>query len=355
MVCCVRRCRYIANRKEAGTLDIKTRRKMVAILRVLQDSPTPLGSQRIAEMLLMSGVDLSERAVRNYLAQADELGWTENLGRRGRRLTPQGSQEIEGALVVDKVGFVSARVDALAFQMDFDLSTLSGSVIVNISCLSPRDLHPALHELIPVFDANLGMGRLLGFGVAGERIGDFRVPRGCVAIATVCSVSINALLLHAHIPVTSRFGGLVQLEKTRPRRFTQIITYDGSSLDPLEIFIRGHMTTVADAAHTGAGILGASFREAPAVTAADVRRIADLSEAAGLGGTLAIGNPGQPLLDIPVGQGRVGIVVCGGLNPIAAVHEAGIAMTSTAMSTLCDFSELFDYRDLELMVSSKGA
>ena len=27
----------------------------------------------------------------------------------------------------------------------------------------------------------------------------------------------------------------------------------------------------------------------------------------------------QPLLDVPVPQGRVGLIVCGGLNPIAAV------------------------------------
>ena len=38
-------------------MDIKTRRKMTAILRTLQHSPKPLGSQRIAEALLEACFD----------------------------------------------------------------------------------------------------------------------------------------------------------------------------------------------------------------------------------------------------------------------------------------------------------
>ena len=75
-------------------------------------------------------------------------------------------------------------------------------------------------------------------------------------------------------------------------------------------------------------------------------RLAALSEKAGLGGLFATGSPNQPLLDIPVGQGRVGLVVCGGLNPVAAVVEAGIPVASTAMSTLCEFEALKHYRKL---------
>jgi hypothetical protein len=335
-------------------VDIKTRRKMNAILRVLHDAPKPLGSQRIAEALSLSGFDLNERSVRNYLAQADALGWTDNLGRRGRHLTALGRHELEGALVVDKVGFVSARVDTLAFQMDFDPRTREGRVILNISTVSPRDIRPAVARLQEVFNAKLGMGRLVAVGMPGEQIGTFQVPRDCFAIGTVCSVSINGIFLRANIPTTSRFGGLVQLEAGQPKRFTQIITYEGSSLDPLEVFIRGHMTSVSEAARTGSGILGASFREVPSVAMPDVRRWADISEEMGLGGVLAMGSPNQPLLDVPVSQGRIGLVVCGGLNPIAAIVEAGIAVTSTAMSTLCDYSKLINYTDLELAIGRKS-
>jgi len=335
----------LTNRR-ANEMDIRTRRKMVSVLRVLREAERPLGGERIAEALRQSGTDLSERSVRNYLAEADALGWTENLGRRGRAITALGREELDDALVVDKVGYVAARVDELAYRMSFDVLTRKGTVILNISTVSVDDAHEAIRHLSTVYDSGLGMGRLVALGVPGQQVGGFQVPEGLIAIGTVCSVSINGIFLHANIATTSRFGGLLELEAGVPKRFTQIIHYDGTSLDPLEIFIRGFMTSVKQAATTGNGILGASFREVPTVALAEVKRLVRLSEQAGTGGVLAVGRPNQPLLDIPVAMGRTGLVVCGGLNPVAAIVESDLAMTSAAMHSLCDFDELFDYTEL---------
>jgi repressor of nif and glnA expression len=324
-------------------LEKKTERNMVTILRTLRDAPGPLGAERIAEQLHAAGTHLSERAVRNYLAQADGNGWTRNLGRRGRTLTAAGRQEVDGALVIDKVGFVSARVDALTYQMTLDPLTRKGTVILNISTLAMEDARAAVAELVQAYGANLGMGRLLAVGKPGDMVGDFRCPDGRLVIGSICSVSINGLFMRANISTRSRFGGLLEIEDRQPKRFTQIINYDGTSLDPLEIFIRGHMTSVGRAARTGSGVIGASFREVPVAAMGEVRRIAALSERLGLGGVFAFGLPNQPLLDIPVAQGCAGLVIAGGLNPIAAIVESGIDTTSAAMHTLCDFSQLVPY------------
>ncbi len=321
-------------------VDIATQRKMVAILRVLRDASGPLGSKRIDEELRLSGLELSERTIRNYLAHSDDLGWTINLGRRGRRLTQKGLEEVDGALVADKVGFVAARVDELAYAMNYDVHTNRGELIVNISTVARQDFRHALSVMRPIFKAGLGMGRMVAFRREGERLGNVPVPKGRMAIGTVCSVSINGMFLKAGIATTSRFGGLLELQDGQPKRFLQIINYDGSSLDPLEIFIRGHMTSVMEAAMTGNGVIGASFREVPSIALPEVRRIAALSDQLGLGGLLVVGRPNQPLLDIPVAQGRAGLIVCGGLNPVAAVVESGIASQSHAMSCLCDVQAL---------------
>jgi len=58
----------------------------------------------------------------------------------------------------------------------------------------------------------------------------------------------------------------------------------------------------------------------------------------GIGGILAIGRPSQPLFDIPVSEGYCGMVVLGGLNPIAAVREAGIRVSIQSLAGLLDFS-----------------
>ncbi len=331
-----------------NTLDLKTRRRMIAITRILHDAATSLGSERIAHTLGVSGITISERSVRNYLAQLDGLGFTVNLGRRGRKLTEAGLAELEASLVVEKVGYIAAKVDTLSYKMNFDIETRQGRIILNISTVRANEARQALRIMSDVYQARLGMGRLVAVAREGEFLGGFRVPPGKVGFGTVCSVSLNGILLHANIATVSRFGGLLELEDARPSRFTQIIHYDGSTLDPLEIFIRSHMTSVGVAAQTGIGALGASFREIPAVALPEVRRLVKQSDQLGLGGVLAIGSPDQPLLDIPVTVGRVGMIVCGGLNPIAAVVEYGIDVTSTAMSALCDFAELRDYREIRL-------
>ncbi|HOE66935.1 MAG TPA: NrpR regulatory domain-containing protein [Candidatus Hydrogenedentes bacterium] len=335
-------------------MDIKTQRKMVSILRVLRSDESPMGSERIAHDLELAGAPLTERTIRNYLALADALGWTENLGRRGRRITSAGIREVERALVMDKVGFIAARVEELAYQMDFDPHTRKGKVILNITTFPLADVRAAFAAMDEVFRAGLGMGHLCALAFPGERLGGIQTPKGCCAIGTVCSVTINGLLLRARIAATSRFGGLLELEKRQPKRFVQIITYDGTTLDPLEIFIRGHMTSVAQTAQTGSGFVGASFREIPMSCLGEARRLISEADRVGLGGVLVVGNPGQPLLDVPVTQGRVGLIVFGGLNPIAAVVETGIAVTSTAMCALCDYPSLVDVAQLPNLFSAKG-
>jgi repressor of nif and glnA expression len=49
---------------------------------------------------------------------------------------------------------------------------------------------------------------------------------------------------------------------------------------------------------------------------------------------------------MPVGIDKVGLVVVGGLNPIAAVEESGIATRSRAMSTLYDYENLVTFKEL---------
>ncbi len=53
-----------------------------------------------------------------------------------------------------------------------------------------------------------------------------------------------------------------------------------------------------------------------------------------------MGNPIDPLCEIPVGVNRVGMVLLGGLNPVAVAEEMGIHTENQAMSTTMEFSRL---------------
>ncbi len=321
-------------------------RKALAILRVLDQAGEPLGSSRLASELANFGVHLTDRAIRYHLGRLDEAGLTEPLGRQGRRLTEAGRQELADASVSDKVTLVISRLERLAYQTTFDLATRQGKVVLNISLLPAEALEAALRVMRPVFLAGLCTSDLVAIYPAGQNVGDTRVPPGMVGIGTVCSVTINGILLSHGIPMQSEFGGLLELAGHEPLRFTDLINYGGTSLDPLEIFIKGKMTSVTPAARGEAGKVGASFRIIPGAARSQFVQLADEMAQAGIRGVAAVGQPSQSLLEIPVPLERIGVILYAGLNPGAAVEEAGIETSNRAMGAMADFSDLVSFRRL---------
>jgi repressor of nif and glnA expression len=57
-----------------------------------------------------------------------------------------------------------------------------------------------------------------------------------------------------------------------------------------------------------------------------------------------MGRPNQPLFGIPVSDGHAGLVVLGGLNPVAAIREAGY---SVRLRSLAGIEEYTRFRPLE--------
>lgn len=82
--------------------------------------------------------------------------------------------------------------------------------------------------------------------------------------------------------------------------------------------------------------------------------LAERLQRAGLGAILEVGWSGQPLFGIPVGQGHVGVVVLGGLNPISVLEELGHRVESRALSSLLDFHRLFHYSELPDRLAELG-
>ena len=167
-----------------------------------------------------------------------------------------------------------------------------------------------------------------------------------MGLATLCSVGINGVLLKAGVPTEYRFGGVLEVRNSKPKRFVAIINYAGTSLDPSEQYIRARMTSVSEAAKTGNGKILANFREIPAPARAIVdEKIAVLKEA-GIGGVYALGNTSEPVCQNTVGLNRVGMVLLGGLNPVAAAVEAGVEVENIAESGLIDFQQLQSFWQL---------
>ncbi len=317
-----------------------------SILSILDRHTAVVGSRELSRQLTQHGVALTERTVRYYLKMLDERGYTEVFGKEGRKITSQGREELKHSLVSDRLGFVSSRIEALSYLTTLDLAAMEGDIILNFSWFPAQKLQAALKLLKPVFRSPYVMSDRIMLARENETIGSAVVPKGMVGLGTVCSVTINGIFLKAGIPIASRFGGVVQTENGSARRFLSLISYDGSSLDPLEIFIKSRMTAVSEAVAGRPGKILASFREIPVVSADKARKLARTLEERGIRGILLIGAPNTPLLEVPVGIDRTGIVVVGGLNPVAVLEEHGISTQSKAMSTLVDYSRLVPFSDV---------
>ncbi len=322
-------------------------RKIVSILKVLHSLQKPAGARVIAQHLKDHGVVLSEWAVRYHLRITDERGLTELVGNRdGRIITPRGLTEIKNALVKDKVGFAITKIELLSFRTDFDYENRRGTIPVNISLFSKANFSQALLAMKSAFDSGFCVSQLVAVADGGQRIGDVIVPDDKVGLVTVCSIVINGALLKAGIPMDSRFSGMLQINNRKPMRFTEIINYNGCSLDPSEIFIKARMTSVTETVSIGSGAILANFREIPAVCLPVVERVLEGLRTAGVAGVLVRGNTSEPVCEVAVDPNKIGLVLIGGLNPVAAAQEAGIEAENHSMSTVIDYRNLIQFEEL---------
>jgi repressor of nif and glnA expression len=321
-------------------------RKATAILRSVSRSSEPVGARVISHSLKRQGIELSERAVRYHLKLMDERGFTESVGRDGRLITQLGLEELESALVGDKVGFVASKIELLAYQTDFDPSKRQGKVPVNISFFPERQFNKALQIMRGVFQAGICVSELVAVARKNEKLGEIIVPQGKIGLATVCSVIVNGALLKARIPMDSKFGGILQIKNGKPLRFVELIQYSGSSLDPSEIYVTSRMTSVGQVVREGQGSILANFREIPAICQPKAEEIIAVLREAHLGGVLMMGMVSKSVCEVPVELNKVGMILTGGLNPVAAAVESGIEVKNRAMSAIMEYEDLIRFSDL---------
>lgn len=311
-----------------------------SILNLLERAGKPLTSGEIVRLLGTNGIDLSERSVRNYLMTLDGHGYTENHSKRGRVITEKGRQELQQGFAVERVGFIVNRINNFSFLTDFNVYSGRGNVVINATLVKEEVLEEAMTVLHYILNSPYAMSDRIVLKFSGERLGDMIIPSGSVGIGTICSITLNGVFLKEGIPVSSRFGGIVSIAGNEPEGFLSLIGYEGSSVAPLEIFMKSRMTDVLGTLQGGTGKILGSFREIPQVSLVQAKNITEKLKAHGFSGVILFGQPNQPLLGIPVTTGKVGMVVLGGLNPVAALEEAHISSQSRAMAALMDYHDM---------------
>ncbi len=245
-----------------------------------------------------------------------------------------------------RIQFTSAKIEDLMFRTTFDPRTRQGDVIINLSLISSKDYDDVIKIFSMAMNSGLTVSPMIKVFREGDAIGNIIIGKNEVGFATVCSITIDGILLKSGVMIKPKFGGLVEIREGLPVRFTNVLTYQSTTIDPLEVLMSQELTSVMEMLRTGTGKILANLREAPMI-ARDIidSTLSDMVEA-GITGILEVGEPNTRILDIPVERDHLGIVVIGGTNPMAIVQEHGIPIRTNAMSTLMSFSEMKHIREL---------
>jgi repressor of nif and glnA expression len=240
----------------------------------------------------------------------------------------------------EEMMFTDARIEAIMYQVTFNPKTRAGDIILNVSIVDKKNLEEVLEIFRQVMFSGLSVCSYIKMFEEGDTFYGITIPEGKVGIGTACSITIDGVLLKNGIPVRPKFGGIVQVKDREPIRFTDIISYTCTTIDPLEVLMSQELTSVRDMMRTGSGKILANYREVPMTAKDDVDRVINRLLTAGFYGILEVGEPNSPILGASVDRDHFGIIITGGTNPMAAVQEAGIPIQTKAIKGVIDFREM---------------
>ena len=214
-------------------------------------------------------------------------------------------------------------------QVDYDIETNEGNIVANISYLDRLDLDDALTIMKRTYK-NLPKYMNPLFNIV-----DHPSDESKVGIATVCSLSIDGILINNGIMSTPRYGGLLELGK--PPLFVEMISYDGSSIDPHKIFIFKNLTQISKRKNPKKIL--ASIKEVPYIARPECEAILDKINENGFP-IFKVGKPRELVYNAKVDNYNFGIVTGSGLNSIAAIKEKGIAIEAKAVETILPIEDM---------------
>jgi len=239
-------------------------RKEIEILRILSEYDSPVGSTLLKRELRKRGFLLSERTVRYHLQLLEANGFLLGHNRRGRTITPMGLEELSRALASQRLGFITTRFMSLAYSATYDPMVDSGTVVANVSIFDKHLYNKTLETVKALHAMDLLSAPYIKVLNENEEYYDISVPKGKIALFTVCNLTLDSILIHSGVPLFFEYGGLVQVVNRKPVRFVEIISYEGTTIPPLEVFVYKKMTSISRILKTGSGMLLATLREIPA-------------------------------------------------------------------------------------------
>ena len=229
----------------------------------------------------------------------------------------------------EKIPFLLSKSWNLIEEVNFDIEKEKGDIISNVSYVNKEDIDEILDMMGKTYNSNKNYLNPYYKLVPNEK------NPSKIGIATICSLSIDGILIKNGIMSNPKYGGLLEL--TEPPLFVDMISYSGSSLDPHKIFISKNMTSINK--NIGPDRILASIKEVPYVARDYTIHLLDILNNIGFS-IYKIGKPRELVYNAKVDNYNFGVITGSGLNLIAALKEQNIDVKVKAIEKLIPFEEM---------------
>ncbi|MDD1664896.1 MAG: DUF128 domain-containing protein [Methanomicrobiales archaeon] len=241
--------------------------------------------------------------------------------------------------------FINNRIEDLAMEVSYDPLENTGKIIFNLSLIPKTNLERAVSLFRNAYRAGLSVSDKVRFFDEGARLEGLTIPPGFAGICTMCTITLDGILLRRGVPIHPVGGGLVEIVDRVPSRFTHMILYEATTIDPLEVLVAQDLTSILRVMKEGSGTILGNLRECHMEAESLVMGLLDNLSSVGFTGILEVGAPNIPILGVPESPQNFGVAMVGGTNPMAALKEEGIPVVTKALKGVMDVGEMDSIRD----------
>jgi hypothetical protein len=306
----------------------------------LVDRHGPIGSIQLVELMDQRGYCIKDRTIRLTLSELDDIGLTEKVAGRGRRLTDRGRKELDQGDVSGRLEQIRAQISMLTSRVSYDPMEDSGVLVASGAFLNEGDVD-AVRDVIARLEA-LPLGPVpvaLEPAAAGEP-GDYRV-------LAASSITLDGVLLAHGVNADLVTAGVLDYDASRDEtvdertdvsdadlgghisRFVDVINGEGASIDVISLLIEAGRSDVSGLLDAGDhGLLIGDDRQFPINRFEEARDLA-LATRRALGGVVDLRRPRE---DTEFSSGSsswaFGSLTYAGTGELllSALHERGLSV-----------------------------
>ncbi len=301
-----------------------------------------MSSKEIAIELKMRGIPLEPRTVRYHLKKLEEKGLIAKTSNGKREITKKGLEEIRQKNVFGRLGEFSEKIEYTAYFCNFDLYKMEGEVPTNIAIVDKDKFEKVLDVLMDMQEFKFLISKLIVIAEENEVLGNIEIPSGKFGVATISNTIYDVIMRSAGVNMIPEFAGLLRCESMKPRGFTELISYAGTTLSPGWLFLRSGLTSVYQCLKKGVGEIITAIRSFSIHAIDIVRDEILLAESRGFKGIIYILYPSSKLFKLPYGN-RARLIISAGLNYLAPLYELGFnpeIRVSEVFINLKDFKDI---------------